>query len=295
MIITVTMNPSIDKTLYVNKFKQGSTNRVVDSTLTPGGKGINVSIVLKQAGEPNIAVTLFGGSNGIAIAGKLAIKGIRTEQIMIPGESRTNIKIISGTEMTEIHEPGPEIKEKDIAQLFTVMDKYAKSDNIFVFSGSLPRGIGSDIYRRLIERVKNKGAIAILDTYGEALKEGIKAVPYAIKPNIYELYEYKYENFDGVIPDDYKEFVEKCADEFLKAGIRLVCISLGKEGAYFTDGKNKAFCKSEVEEKDIKSTCGAGDSMVAAMAYSISHSMSFEKMTDLAMKSAAVACGEVGL
>ena len=295
MIVTVTMNPSIDKTLFVNNFKQGTTNRVESSTLTPGGKGINVSIVLKQAGEPNIAVALFGGSNGIAISGKLAIKGIRTEQIMVPGESRTNIKVISGTELTEINEPGPELKEKDIGQLFTIMDKYARSGNIFVFSGSIPRGIGSDIYKRLIERVKAKGSIAILDTYGDALREGMKAVPYAIKPNIHELYEYKNIDTDGKLPEDFREFVEKCAEEFLAAGVRLVCISMGREGAYFTDGKNKQFCSSEVSDEEIKSAAGAGDSMVAAMAYALSHSLSFEKMTDLAMKSAAVACTDIGL
>lgn len=286
MIITVTLNPALDKTLEVQGFAKGKLNRVENISTAPGGKGINVSIKLKELGEPNVAIGFFGGSAGFSIAGNLNLNGVRTEQVIVQGETRTNMKIVSGNELTEINEPGPKVNENDLERLNAAIEKYAVPGNIFVFSGSVPMGVDDKIYYRLINMVKAKGAIAILDADGDVFREGMKAVPYAIKPNIHELFEYRNEEFGGTIPEDYMDYVVEYSSDFIKAGVKLVCVSLGPDGAYFTDGVNNMFAPP-LDADEIHRNVGDGDSMVAALAYSIAHGLDFDQTTELAMKAAA--------
>ncbi len=290
MIITVTLNPAFDKTVYVPGFKQGKLNRVEKVVVTPGGKGLNVSQWLKMQNMDSIAVGIFGGSAGMAIVNQLSLKGIKTEPVYTAGDTRTNTKIICGGELTEINEPGPEVNKACEQRLFEVIDKYAVPGNIFVFAGSVPKSMGDDIYYRLITLVQDKGAVAILDADGDAFKEGMKAKPYAIKPNLRELFSYIDRDFGGTIPEDYKSYVVSYAEEIIESGVKQVIVSMGDEGAYFTDGFNNMFMESAVSDDEVKSTVGAGDSMAAALAYSIEAQLDFEKMAELAMNMAGEAC-----
>ncbi|MGN0164742.1 MAG: 1-phosphofructokinase family hexose kinase [Lachnospiraceae bacterium] len=294
MIITVTLNPAFDKTVYVPGFKQGRLNRVEKVVVTPGGKGINVSLWLKKQGEDSVAVGIFGGTTGMAIVNELGVKGIATEPVYTSGDSRTNTKIISGGELTEINEPGPVVNEACRERLFEVIHKYAKPENIFVFSGSVPQSMEDSIYYELISMVKKAGAFTILDADGDAFKEGMKAVPYAVKPNLQELFSYIDRDFGGTIPENYKSYVVSYAEEIINMGVKQVVVSLGEDGAYFTDGFNNMFMESRVSNSDVKSTVGAGDSIVASMAYALEKQMDFDAMADLAMGMSAQACRTEG-
>lgn len=290
MIITVTLNPAIDKTIYVQGFRIGKLNRADKAVVTSGGKGINVSQVLKKQGMDSVAVGIFGGTTGTAIVNQLGIHGIITEAVYTAGDTRTNTKIISGGELTEINEPGPIVNESCRERLYEVINKYAQPGNVFVFAGSVPKSMESDIYYKLITEVKKSGATVILDADGDAFKEGMKAVPYAIKPNLSELFSYIDRDFGGTIPEDYKSYVVSYTEEIIAMGVKQVVVSLGEDGAYFSDGINNMFLSSEVADEEIKSAAGAGDSMVAAMAYALEKGLDFEVMAEMSMKMAAEAC-----
>ena len=241
-------------------------------------------------GMESVAIGIFGGSAGMAIVNQLGQKGIKTEPVYTTGDTRTNTKIICGSELTEINEPGPEVNESCEQRLFEVIDKYAKEGNIFVFAGSVPKSMDTDIYYRLISHVQGKGALAILDADGESFKAGMNAKPYAIKPNLRELFSYIDRDFGGTIPEDYKSYVVSYAEEIIEAGVKQVIVSMGDGGAYFTDGFNNMFMESAVSDDEVKSTVGAGDSMAAALAYALEEKMDFEKMAELAMKMSGEAC-----
>lgn len=290
MIITVTLNPAFDKTIYVQGFKPGRLNRVEKVVVTPGGKGLNVSQWLNKQGENSVAIGVFGGTTGMAIVNELGVKGITTEPVYTTGDTRTNTKIISGGELTEINEPGPVVSEACRERLFEVIRKYAEPGNIFVFAGSVPKSMDNDIYYRLITLVKEAGAFAILDADGDAFKEGMKAVPHAIKPNLQELFAFIDRDFGGTIPEDYKSHVVSYAQEIIELGVKQVMISLGEDGAYFTDGFNNMFMEAEISNDDVKSSVGAGDSMVAALAIGLEKQMDFDSVAELAMEMAADAC-----
>ncbi len=288
MILTVTLNPALDRTINIKGFTKGRKNRVEGSSTTPGGKGINVSMALKLLGESSTALGLFGGGNGISLMGQLNLRGVNTEPVLIQGETRTNIKIISGNELTEINEQGPVVTDSNLKDFEKVIIKYAKPGNLFVFSGSLPQGVPDDTYFNLINLVKSEGAIAVLDCDGDALREGMKAVPYAVKLTLGELFEYKNEMFGGTIPDDYEEYVVKYSQEIIASGVRFVCVSMGGRGAYFTDGVNNMFSPAEIEEENLDPTVGVGDSMVAAMVFGIKNSLGFDETVSLTMKACSI-------
>ncbi len=290
MIITVTLNPAVDKTLYVPGFKTGRLNRIESMSVEPGGKGINVSLTLKNMDAESTAVGIFGGSTGMSIVDELGIRGIKTEAVYVSGDTRTNTKIVCGNELTELNEAGPEAGETSLERLREVILKYAEPANIFVFSGSVARGIPDDIYYELISMVRERGAVTILDADGELFRKGIEAMPYAVKPNLTELFTYYDEDFGGTIPEDYKPHVVDYAAKLIESGIETVIVSLGADGAYFTNGVNNMFLESEIDDSEVVSSVGAGDSMVAGLAYSLEYMLDFDEMAKLTMKMAAKTC-----
>lgn len=290
MIITVTLNPAFDKTVLVQGFKQGKLNRADNVTVSPGGKGLNVSMMLKRLGADSTAIGIFGKNNGAEIVNALSKHGIQVEAVYTDGDTRTNTKIISGGELTELNEPGPRVGDRCKKELIEAVRKYADKGNIFVFAGSVPQSMETGIYFELINEVKNAGALAILDCDGEAFREGIKAAPYAVKPNLAELFSFIDRDFGGTIPDDYMSYTVSYSEEIIGMGVKQVVVSLGAEGAYFSDGINNEFKSSEISSDEVKTSVGAGDSMVAAMAYALEKGLDFEAMTELSMKAAADAC-----
>jgi 1-phosphofructokinase family hexose kinase len=191
MIITVTLNTAIDKTLSVPNFRLGRRHRTVEQTTMPGGKGVNVARVLKTLGAPVIATGFTGGPTGTRIVDQLTQLSVLSDFVRIREESRTNTAVIDPTtgEQTEINERGPKVSEQEI-ELFVDKRLYlAKGASLCVFAGSLPREVDVDIYARLIRELKRIGVTTVVDTDGDPLRRAVRADPDVVSPNVLEAEE----------------------------------------------------------------------------------------------------------
>jgi len=191
MIITVTLNTAIDKTLSVPNFRLGRRHRTVEQTTMPGGKGVNVARVLKTLGTPVIATGLAGGATGTRIVDQLTQLSVLSDFVRIREESRTNTAVIDPTtgEQTEINERGPKVSEQE-AELFVDKLLYlAKGARMCVFAGSLPRDVDIDVYARLIRELRRLEVLTIVDTDGDPLRRAVRAEPDIISPNVLEAEE----------------------------------------------------------------------------------------------------------
>jgi 1-phosphofructokinase/tagatose 6-phosphate kinase len=191
MIITVTLNTAIDKTLSVPNFRLGRRHRTVEQTTMPGGKGVNVARVLKTLGAPVIATGLTGGATGTRIVDQLTQLSVLSDFVRIREESRTNTAVIDPTtgEQTEINERGPKVSEQE-AELFVDKLLYlAKGASVCVFAGSLPREVEVDVYAELIRELKRLGVTTVVDTDGDPLRRAVRAEPDVISPNVLEAEE----------------------------------------------------------------------------------------------------------
>lgn len=280
MIATVTLNPAIDHTVYVDNFIPYSLNRALDFEYSIGGKGINVSKVLAQLGISSIALG-FLGKNAGSISDELKGMGITLDFVEVQGNTRINIKIIDrrNSESTEVNEPGPWITEDKLKELKDKVTYWAERCEYITFSGSLPRGVSDGIYLELITAAKQKGAKAILDADGEALKKGLDALPYMIKPNIHEL-----ENLVGHTIDDDMEILNICRDMISK-GIGVVMVSMGNRGSIYAD--SKGVYRVYPLELGVKSTVGAGDAMVAGYLYAADRGLDSEAAARFAAASSS--------
>lgn len=263
MILTVTLNPAIDRTVDVEELKEGKLNRAKASRTDPGGKGINVSKALCSYGVEQRATGILAGINGRYLLSLLDKYNFPNEFLMVPGETRVNIKIrnLKTGLITEINEPGPLVSRDDADKFTELLKKHLKKCDLMVLSGSLPEGMPSDFYARCIKLAKDMKVNSILDADGEAFKIGCRALPYAIKPNILEFERLTGKTFSGL---------EEIRDEIKtlqKAGIELILVSLGKEGSIL-GYRNKTYYAMPLPVK-VKSAVAAGDSMVAALAYCI--------------------------
>lgn len=279
MIRTVTLNPALDKTVEINNFNVGLVNRVLSIRLDAGGKGINVSKMVSTLGGKSTAFGFIAGRTGDYIKGCLDRSGIENDFVYTDGETRTNMKIIDSIQHanTDINEPGPNIPPEKIMELENKVFRGIDDKTVLVLSGSIPSGVPADIYRKWIEKARESGTRMILDCDGELLREGIKAAPYLIKPNIHELEGLLKRNISGI-----DEMVSASRD-ILKMGVKIVVLSLGSQGALFV--KDDIVIHADGIKVDVKSTVGAGDSMVAALAYALDSKMDFEKAAVLAVAS----------
>lgn len=276
MIITVTLNPALDKTIEIDEFKIDTVNRIVATRVDAGGKGINVSKVIKELKHKSTALGFLGGSSGNQIKNYLDNLNIINDFLTIIGETRTNTKIFDkvNNTHTDINESGPSLGQEDITKIKEKIMEYCKEDSIVVLSGSVPRGVNLSIYGEIIMEVKKKGGKVILDAEGQLLMEGIKAGPYMVKPNIDEL-----EKAFGKSISNEAEVIQT-AKKILEYGVKYVVISLGSEGSMFISSDKVAKVKGIKVE--VKSTVGAGDSMVAALAVATQQDYSFEDAIKLA-------------
>ncbi|MBU2703562.1 1-phosphofructokinase [Sporomusaceae bacterium BoRhaA] len=278
MIITVTLNPAVDKTVEINDVHINRVNRVSSVRLDAGGKGINVSKIILSLGGKSRAIGFLGGKAGAFIKEYLDEMGIANEFVFIEGESRTNLKIVDPLQQTntDINESGPEITEADIKQIDNYLSQSVSEKSVMIFSGSVPPNMENDIYQKWIYGAKKKGARTLLDADGELLRLGIEAGPYLIKPNIHELERLLDRKIVSV-----EEAVEHSRTLMEKYGIEIVVVSLGEKGALFLN-KEVALLAEGITVA-VKSTVGAGDSMVAALAYAIDEGYAFEKAATLAV------------
>lgn len=289
MIVTVTMNPAIDKTIDIEKMEQGGLNRIQHVEYDAGGKGINVSKTIRQLGGKSIATGFLGGNAGKTIENVLKEQGIASDFVWVDGETRTNTKVVEkdGT-VTELNEPGPKITELQIAELTEkLVKKYADKDAMFVLAGSVPAGVDKDIYKILIEKLHEAGAKVLLDADGELFVKAVEAGPDIIKPNKVELEEYA-----GVGRDTSTEELAGLAKDMMKKGIETVAVSLGGDGAMMSGKDYQVKCPGL--KVKAHSTVGAGDAFVAALAYSWDEKLELEEMIKTCMATSAGAVTTIG-
>ncbi len=288
MIVTVTMNPAIDKTVDIERLERGGLNRISHVELDAGGKGINVSKTISELGGKSIATGFIAGNTGKIIQSVMNEWNIENDFIEVSGETRTNTKVFEKTgELTELNEPGPVVEEKDVKALLDKLESYAKEDTLFVLAGSIPRGVEKDIYRQMIERVHRKGAKVLLDADGELFTKALEAGPDIIKPNRVELEQYA--GMDYVASE--QELLQ-VATKLMEKGIETVAVSMGKSGAIFLKENYKVKCQGL--KVKAHSTVGAGDAMVAALSYSWDQKMSDEDMVKMCMAVSAGAVTTIG-
>ena len=288
MIVTVTMNPAIDKTIEIDRLNRGNLNRIEKIEYDAGGKGINVSKTIRELGGESIATGFLGGNAGRVIEEVLDSRGIKHDFVWVDGETRTNTKVCEqdGT-VTELNEKGPEITPEQLTNLLEKLDDLADDNVLFILAGSIPGNMEKDIYARIIERVHKKGAKVLLDADGELFRKGLEQKPDMIKPNQWEIEELQ--GFSHGVSD--KELIN-VAEKMQTEGIDTVVISLGKNGALFVCGSYVA--KGMPLKVDVHSTVGAGDAMVAAMAYSFEKKMEPRETARLCMAVSAGAVMTVG-
>jgi 1-phosphofructokinase len=288
MIITVTMNPAIDKTVDIGEFLYGGLNRIKAAVSDAGGKGINVSKTIQNLGGKTIATGFLGGNGGTIIKQVLSKLEIETDFVPALGETRTNMKVVdAGGKVTEFNEPGPSILPQEIDQLLNKLENLASVDTLFVLAGSIPAGVDKGIYRTIIEIVKAKGAKVFLDADGELFKNALEAKPDYIKPNRFELEQYF--SFDGTATD---EDLIVMGRKLQEKGIGTVAISLGSEGALFV--LPEAAIKAPGLKVEAHSTVGAGDAMVAALCYGIDQKLPMEECIQLGVATSAGAVTTIG-
>jgi 1-phosphofructokinase len=267
-IRTLTLNPAVDRTVEIEGFAINQVNRIRSSQLDAGGKGINVSKSIHGFGGTSIAFGIIAGTSGNFITTYLDERGIEHRFIAIDGETRTNIKIVDPLNHThtDINDQGPLISEKALTALEAILFAEVSPETIFVFSGSIGRGTPQDIYRRFILKARSLGARTILDADGEALRLGLEAGPTLVKPNIDEMERLFARSFRTGQQAQLDEIAGACKT-LLAKGIELVVVSLGSQGALLVH--EKTVLVAEGIPVQAKSTVGAGDAMVAALALSL--------------------------
>jgi 1-phosphofructokinase len=270
-VLTVTLNPSLDKTIVLDHLTIGSLHRAKQVRLDPGGKGINVAKLLKSFGVQVLASGLSGGPEGEQLLNYLESAGIETNFQRIAGKTRTNLKLVDVSRQvtTEINELGAEVTEAERSAYHNLLTASMQDVKYMVLGGSLPPGVPVGIYQEIISIANSRGIQTVLDADGEALIQGLTAIPTAIKPNIHEL-----EQMLGrkLLTDDH---ILSAAKEIIDTGVSLVIVSMGEKGSLVVS-KDESY-RALPFPIVVKSTVGAGDSMVAGIIYAWIQQMSIKE------------------
>ncbi|MDC7289079.1 1-phosphofructokinase [Blautia schinkii] len=263
MITTVTLNASIDKAYYMeDTIENGTVMRVAACRNSAGGKGLNVARIAKLCGAKVKATGFVGGFNGQYLEELLEQDGIPSEFCHVKGETRSCINILDERfGSTEYLEPGCGINPEEEEQFFHMFSRIMKDSKVITISGSIPKGVDTDIYKRMIAMTKDMGRQVILDTSGEALRQGMEACPTMVKPNRDELEML----FGGKIRN--RPEVISCAKQIYNKGIPYVVVSLGGEGALLVC--REGVFQGRPPKVDAVNTVGCGDSMVGAFAVAL--------------------------
>ncbi len=263
MIYTVTLNPALDRTLTVSGLRLGELNRARGVRLDLSGKGINVSRLLRRLDVPSRIIGFVGGATGRAIQDGLTAEGFETIFIEVGGETRQNVTIVDEATgaYTKVNEPGATVEPADLAALRALIGQAAAEGDLWVFSGSLPPGAPADFYAQLITAVQGRGARAFLDSSGEALRLGLAARPYAIKPNSEEAGE----ALGRPVVSDAEHVA--AARRLQAGGTRLVCLTRGGRGLVLAhDG---ALLVAPALPIPLASPIGAGDATLAGLVWAV--------------------------
>jgi 1-phosphofructokinase/tagatose 6-phosphate kinase len=259
MIITVTLNPALDKTLQVPNFTPGRRHRTVDEVAMPGGKGVNVARAIKRLGQPVIATGLAGGATGTRIIEALNDESILNAFVRVRDESRTNTAVLDPTTgiQTEINERGPAVTEQELELFHEKLLYLAKGASVCVFAGSLPRGVDPGTYANLIRELKRLGITTIVDSDGEPLRMAVRAEPDLVSPNELEAEELVGQEFNDV------EDRAQAVIEMARLGAREAIMTV-RDGCYahvLEDGP--VLYRATISEQEARSRIGSGDAFLA--------------------------------
>ena len=260
MIITVTLNAALDKTLEVPNFTPGRRHRTVEQTTMPGGKGVNIARAIKCLGQPVIATGLAGGATGTRIVEGLTDESILNDFVRIREESRTNTAVLDPTTglHTEVNERGPAVSDQELELFRDKLLYLAKGASICVFAGSLPRGLEHDVYGRLIRDLRKLDVCTMIDTDGEPLRQAVRAEPTVVSPNELEAEELVGQEFNDVA-DRAQAVVEMTR---LGATEAIMTVSDGCYGLVLEDGR-PTLHRMRIEEQEARSSIGSGDAFLA--------------------------------
>jgi len=260
LIITVTLNTAIDRTMAVPNFRQGNRHRSVESTTVAGGKGINVARALALLGKPVIATGLAGGPTGQRLIEELRDEQILNDLTRIGEESRINLAVIDPTsgEQTEINERGPEVSAQEVDTFLDRLDYLARGASICVLAGSLPPGVDPEIYARIIVELRERGVTVVLDSDGEPMRAGIRAGPSVVMPNVLEAEELVGHEFEGPgdIPAGLGELLELGAGEAIVTRPEGCVASVGEPN-------ERAFYEVNSAALEPVAAVGSGDALLA--------------------------------
>jgi 1-phosphofructokinase family hexose kinase len=271
MIYTLTPNPAVDRELTVPTMEFDSVLRATESRIDFGGKGFNVSRLLKGMDASSVAVGFLAGSAGELLQNGLRSLGIGTDFVWVEGETRTNVSIVtqSHDHYIKVNEKGPLVNFAKQQELLDKIDLLAKHGEWWVLSGSTPPGVADDFYARVVSVLNKHGAHAVLDTTGESLRIGCGEKPFLVKPNAEEI-----RALTG-LPVNTPAEIATAAAELRKMGAQNVVVSMGKDGALLHIAEETWLTHSpKIQEKN---PIGAGDSMVGGLVWALSQGISLKE------------------
>ncbi|HFR3691453.1 TPA: tagatose-6-phosphate kinase [Streptococcus suis] len=268
MILTITLNPSVDIAYQLDTFHLDTVNRVEKVQKTAGGKGLNVTRVLKQIGEDVVATGFIGGEIGSYVKKQLTRKDIKNSFVEIGSETRNCIAVLHDGKQTEILEQGPTIQEHEALNFIEHLEIILNNVDVVVISGSLPKGLASNYYVKIIELCKKRGVAVVLDCSGEALKNVLESQqkPTVIKPNTEELSQL----IGKEVTDDIQELKSVLSGQLFQ-GIEWIVVSLGAQGAFAK--YNDKFYRVRIPKIKVVNPVGSGDSTVAGIAAGLVHAL----------------------
>ena len=286
-VLTVTLNPALDLTVQLPSLRLGEVNRSDSLQVHAAGKGLNVAQVLADLGHQLTVTGFLGEGNPQAFEQLFAARGFADEFVRVPGDTRSNIKLAeAGGQVTDINGPGLMVSEAHCAELLARLERLAPVHDLVVVAGSLPRGIASQWFVQLLSRLKALGVRVALDTSGDALRKGLAASPWLIKPNEEELAEAR-----GIALNKSSELTAE-ARRLQAQGIEHVVVSQGANGvSWFSPN---AAWHAHPPKVRVVSTVGAGDSLLAGMLHGLLEGWPAERTLTHATAIAAQAVGQVG-
>ncbi len=289
MIITLTPNPSVDRTLHVPQLRFNEVLRAHDVRVDWGGKGFNVSRALRILNEETLALAWVGGGTGRMMQHGLNQLGIKTDFVWVEEETRINTvaQEDSGEWYIRLNEPGPHIPEDAIQSLLAKAEAYASKKDIWVAAGSLPQDVPADFYTQLIHLLKNKGVRVFFDANGEALRAGLSDPPFLVNPDISET-----EDFVGFSIHNYDD-AKRAVLPFLRLGVEYVALSI--DGLGLLLASQQEMMLATPPKVSIRNVTGAGDALMAGMAYGFARGMDLREIARLGAAFSAVAVTTVSL
>lgn len=289
MIYTITLNPALDYIIKLKELVPNEINTSESEYILPGGKGINVSIILKRLDVESVTLGFISGFTGKEIQKLVEKEKIQTDFINLEeGHSRINVKILEDEKETAINSKGPLVDNKSIEKLYQKLSNL-KDNDILVLSGSIPKGIKEDIYEEICEKIKDKNVKIVVDSTKKLLLNTLKYRPFLIKPNHHELGEIF--NVQILNQDQAIEYAKKLQQK----GAQNVLVSMGEKGSILLDENGKSYKKAAISNKNVINTVGAGDSMVAGFLAGYLNYKNHEDALKLGIASASATVNNVFL